>query len=290
MIETLEPRVLFASAPIDTASISFYLPDGSAPAALDKTRDVWLVIHGLNSSKDDASIQALATAVDAASPNDQVILVDWAKLSDAPANNVVAVNNALAAGDALAAKLRQAGIRASHLNVVGFSMGGMVESRVAKDLHGVNRLIAVDPAAPDIAVDHRGHPIYAATNFARYSKYSIAFYGASYVPGSLSADDTIALTDLPGDQLEKHVESLLTVTTMLRRAAGVEATPAADNVSRLFSIQNILAGNVPAWHKNTYAPGYEALLACNTTPGASPIEFEPMQLTYQDRHGHLVQL
>jgi pimeloyl-ACP methyl ester carboxylesterase len=289
MIEPLEPRVLFAHSAVDTSSVTLYAPDGSAPATLDKQRTVWLVIHGLNSSKDDASMQALAQAIDAASPDDQVILVDWAKLSDNPGSNVTAVNNAWAAGDALAAKVRQAGIRTSQLNVVGFSAGGLVASRVAKELHGVNRTVAVDPAAPDISVDHKGRKIYAPTNFARYSKYSIAFYGASYVPGSLSADDTIAMTSLQGDQLEQHVESLYVFTTMLRRAAGVESAP-ADNVSRLFSIQNILAANVPAWHKNYYAPGYEALLSCDATPGSSPLEFEASHLTYVDRQGHAVQI
>src|SRR5439155_453714 len=144
--------------------VTLFTPDGSTPASLDKRREVWLVIHGLDSSKDDATMQALATAVDAASPDDQVLLVDWSKLADIPPDNATAVNHAWAAGDVLAAMVRKAGLRGSHVNLLGFSMGGIVESRLAKDLRGANRLIAVDPAAPNIAVDRKGQPVFAPTN------------------------------------------------------------------------------------------------------------------------------
>src|SRR5438105_75039 len=163
MIEPLESRLLFSTPPstIDTSGVGLYDPTGNA-ATLDRQRDIWLVIHGLQGSKDDSVTQSVAGAVAIQAPDDQVLILNWADLAHTPPDNLTAVNNAWAAADAIATQVRAAGMRGSgrHLNLIGFSMGGEVEDRLAKDLGGVNRIIAIDPAAPDIGTDKRGHLIY----------------------------------------------------------------------------------------------------------------------------------
>ena len=284
MVEALESRLLFAGPAIDVSTVGLYSPNGTA-AGIDRTQgNIWFVIHGLYSSKNEAGIQQIASAVDAALPGSQVRLIDWGDLASAPLDNPTAVQHAWAAADAIAVKVRAAHIRSSRVNIIGFSMGGLVEDRLAADLHGVNRVIAIDPAAPPIGVDRNGNPILARTNFAKNSKYSIAFYGASYIAASLSATDTVELTGLAGSQIEQHIESFAVVNTMMRRNAGLESST-GDGVSGLFSLRNILDGNLPVWRKNTYAPGFEARLSCAEVSGSSPVEFGPVQLTYVDRHG-----
>ena len=288
MVEALENRLLFSGPPIDTSTVKLYAPEGTA-AGINRTQgDVWFVIHGLYSSKNDPGIQQLAASVNTTLPGNQVRLIDWGDLARGPIDNPTAVRHAVAAADAVAAQVRAAHIQGKHINIIGFSMGGLVEDRLAADLHGVNRLIVVDVAAPPIGTDKRGHPIYAKTNFAGNSKYSIAFYGASYIPGNLTTDDTVQLTGLTGTQLDQHIESFDVFNTMMLRDAGLESS-AGDRISGLFSLQKILDGNLPAWRKNTYSPGFEATLSCVQTPGSSS-EFEPSVLTYVDRRGVTVQI
>src|SRR2546423_6789246 len=166
MIESLEARILFTTVPagaIDTSTVGLFNPDGTPAVTIDRRRVTWLVIHGLDGSKDDPGTRAVAAAVDAVTPDDQVLLLDWSTLAKAEDNvppdqgvqaNAQAVQNAWASADAIAAKLKAAKLPGRLVNLLGFSMGGQVEDRLAQDLRGgVNRIIAVDPAAPVVGAD-----------------------------------------------------------------------------------------------------------------------------------------
>jgi pimeloyl-ACP methyl ester carboxylesterase len=300
VLEPLESRVLLAGVPapavpgIDTSTVGLYNADGTPAATIDRHRVTWVIVHGLDGSKDDPTMRAVAAAVDAVTPDDQVFLLDWSDLAKAEDNvppdqgvqaNAQAVQNAWAAADAIAAKLRAAKLPGRRVNLMGFSMGGQVEDRLAQDLRGgVNRIVAVDPAAPVVGTDSRGHDVTAATSYARHSRYALAFYGSSYLQGSLSADDTVQMTELQGTSMQQHLECFSVLNTMLRRDVGFEAM-GGDQVSPLFSIPEILTGKRPRWRKNTFGPGYEAQMSCRVVPGSSPIEYEPVELTFVDRKG-----
>lgn len=260
MIEPLEPRVMFSHA-VNISSVGLFNPDGST-AMLDSSRDTWLVIHGLGSSKDDATFQSLASAVAAQSPDHQVLLLNWEKLAAARSISQ-AEKNAIATADAVAAMLRDANISGLHVNLIGFSMGGLIEDRLARDLGKVNRLIAIDPA--------RGG------GYAAHSVYSIAFRAVMNTASSRSATDAVQLTGLPGNSNLRHVESILAFQTMMLRDAGLEPS-GNDHVSSLFSISRILNETLPPWKKG----GFNATMHCGSIDGV-PNAFEPLDLTYVDQ-------
>jgi pimeloyl-ACP methyl ester carboxylesterase len=228
-------------------------------------------------------MHALAQAVAAECPGDQVLLVGWGDLADHVPDSATAVRDAWATADVIAAKIRAARLRGARVNLIGFSMGGEVEDRLAADLGGVNRLIAIDPAA-DQTIDDKGRPISGLPRFKRHARYSIAFHCTSSLPASLSADDTVLMRNLPGTQIEQHVQSLYVFTTMMRRDAGLE--PLGDDaISPQFSLSNLLSGKLPAWRKNAYSNGYEAQLSCGTTTVNGPLQFAPRWMAYVDRRG-----
>jgi hypothetical protein len=270
---------------VDTSTVALYSTTG-APATLAADRTTWLVIHGLFSSKDDPAMQSLATAIDAVSPDDQVLLLDWSDLAASQPDNPTAVRAAWAVADVIAAEVRSADLDPkTQVNLVAFSMGAEVEDRLAADLHGVNRLVAIDPAGPPVALDAKGRRVSGLVHFKRHARYSIAFHSPAFVRAAATADDSVELTGLAGNLGETHVQPLYVFTTMMRRDAGLEPI-GADQVSPLFSIPNLLAGTLPPWRKNAFHAASEASLACGLPPPA----FQPLALTYVDRHGHKISI
>jgi hypothetical protein len=279
-LQPLEPRRLFTATLIDTSNVALYTPTGS-PATLAPNRPTWLIIHGLFSSKDDPAMQSLATAIDAVSSDDQVLLLDWSDLAASQPDNATAVRAAWAVADKIAADVRSANLNAkTQLNLIAFSMGAEVEDRLAADLHGVNRLIAIDPAGPAVALDANGRHVSGLVHFKRHARYSIAFHTPAFQRAAATADDSIELTGLSGTLGEIHVQALYVFTTMMRRDAGLEPAD-GDQVSALCSIPNILSGTLPPWRKNSFHADSEATLAC----GVAPPEFQPLALTYIDKRG-----
>jgi pimeloyl-ACP methyl ester carboxylesterase len=288
MLEALEPRQMFS---VDTSTVALYSAAG-APATIDAHKSVWFVFHGLAMSKDD--MQPIGAAVQAQIPDAQVLLVDWSALADPSVANTVRkqLDNAWATADWVAAKVKALGMPSSRVNMIGFSMGGQAEDRLALDLKKrsaqVNRIIAIDPSAPGVTVTASGHKIRQIPTFADESAYSIAFSGAdgpAFYRGALSADDAIVLTGLPADDMQRHLATYEAFTTMMQRDAGFIAR-GNDQVSGIFSIQNILTGNLPGWRKDAYDPGYEATLQCEATGYAWPEEYGPFVLAYVNRRAH----
>jgi hypothetical protein len=276
-LDPLAPRLLFAAAPIDTSAVALYTPDGS-PAAIDGSRDVWLTIHGLSGSKDDPTTRAIAASVAVQAPSQQSLILDWSELSTNPPDNGTATRGAWAAADKIAGEIRSAGLAGSHVNLIAFSLGAQVLSRLAKDLGGVNCVIAVDAASPDVNGSR------ASINLAARSRYALAFHSPAFSRDAETADDNVALAGLPGGYLDRHVEAQYLFATLMRRNAGFESAP-GDQVSPMFSIQNILTGNLPRWKKNAFSNNSEAVITCGTTTSS---EVEPLQLTYRPLRGRPV--
>jgi hypothetical protein len=265
---------------VDTSTVALYSPTG-APATLTADRTAWLIIHGLFSSKDDPAIQSLGTAIDAVSSDDQVLLLDWSDLAASQPDNPTAVRAAWAVADTIAADVRAAALSAkTQLNLIAFSMGAEVEDRLAADLGGVNRLIAIDPAGPSVALDAKGRHVSGLVHFKRHARYSIAFHTPAFVRAAATADDSIELTGLSGTLGEAHVQALYVFTTMMQRDAGLEPA-AGDQVSALFSIPNLLSGTLPPWRKNSFHADSEATITC----GVAPPQFQPLALMYTDKRG-----
>ena len=262
MIEPLESRVFLAGNP----GVGFYNRDGTA-ATLDPQRNTWLLINGLLSSKDDEDFKQVARAISIQSPGDQVLIVDWEKLA-AVISGVQGYKNAVTAGHWVAKQLKYAGIPGSHVNLLGFSMGGTVEDTIAKDLKKVNRIIAVDPAGYGSA-------------FAKHSNYSISFRGTMSSGPALSAHDSVLLTNLPSIGLFAHVETFSVFLTMQQRDAGISENP-GENISSIFSISNILNGQMPAWKKKSFK-GFNAKL--RVKPNGFGFDYVPEDLTYISQAG-----
>lgn len=285
-MEPLEPRFLFAGN-IDTSSVGLFTVQGD-PATLDRNRPVWLVAHGLTSSKGDPLVISYANALAAGSPDHQVLIVDWSVLAVDPPEEYIGIQRAWAAADAIATFIRAAKIKANRIDFAGLSMGAQVAHRLAQDIGPLGHIVAVDPAAVSGKyADQFGKLQNATPNFKADAKYSLAFFATASLAASLSAHATIQLTGLVGGEGEQHDESQTVVNLMLNRNAGF-LSPGSENISRLFSSKNILGGKLPAWKNNGLAFGFEATLLCRAVPESASNEFEPLQLLYKDKRNRFV--
>jgi pimeloyl-ACP methyl ester carboxylesterase len=290
VFESLEMRLLCA---IDASSVTLTRADGDTGRSILARRETWIVIHGLGGSADAPDIRALARAVDGASWRDQVLLVDWRHLAfSTPEDGSLAEANAQATANVIARKLRQRGFKAGRINLIGFSMGALVADRIAKNLHdrgGVNRIVALDPAAPVVGTKPNGLSRRAEVDLAGDSQYALAFHGAdkSSPFGTVTtADDTILIENIGTARQVKHQAVLDLFTVMTQR----NDTASADPISRVFSLTRIKGGAMPTWRKDRLGaeepggPGYEAVLRVEspTTPHA------PERLTYVNARGRVV--
>jgi pimeloyl-ACP methyl ester carboxylesterase len=283
--EALEGRVLFA------AGVTLTRADGAARSIVGR-RETWIVIHGTDSSTDDPPIQRLATAVDAMSSRDQVLVVDWRDLASFTRDAQVRTANAEAAAAEVVGLIRDVGLPAERINLIGYSLGAFVADRVAIGLRrsgGVNRIVALDPAAPRSALNKRGHTVAEPMYLSSYSAYAIAFHGVdihSPFLAATSADDTVRVDNVGSSDDERHAGVLDVFTTMVERNNGGNA----DGVSGVFSLARIKDGAMPGWRKDLIGaetnggPGYEGVLTA-----ASPMApVVPALLTYVNRRGHTV--
>lgn len=270
MIEPLEDRLLCSRSLPDASSVTLTRADGGKVL---KTRDTWIIVHGLISSKDAPGIQILTSAVDKASKRDQVLLADWRKLAIVTEKGGVQDRCAQATANVLAQKVAEFGIPSGRVNLIGFSMGGLVVGKLAEALAprgGVNAIIGIDPSSPRIKVD--GKMVRAPLDLAKYSKYSIAFHGVdigSPIQRALSADDTIRINNIGTLGTERHAGVFDVFTNMTKINNG----PNPDPVSKIFSLGRIMRGDMPDWKKDKYDVvegygGYEAVIRAQGSPGS----------------------
>jgi pimeloyl-ACP methyl ester carboxylesterase len=273
------------------AGVTLTRADGAARSIVGR-RETWIVIHGTDSSPEDPTIERLASAVDAMSSRDQVLVVDWRDLAIFTRDAQVRTANAEAAAAEVVGLVRDVGLPAGRINLIGYSLGAMVADRVAIGLRragGVNRLVALDPAAPRSALNKRGHTVAEPLFLSSYSAYSIAFHGVNiHSPflAATSADDTVRVDNVGSTDDERHAGVLDVFTTMVERNNG----GSADEVSRVFSLARIKDGVMPGWRKDLIGAetdggaGYEAVLTAESL--VSPVG--PALLTYLNRRGHTI--
>ena len=289
-MEQLEGREMFSA---DGTSITLTRADEAARSIVGR-RDTWIVIHGLAGSKNDAPMKALSKAVDGMSSRDQVLVVDWHALAKPVVNQQLQQSMAEEAATELVGMIRQIGLPASRINLIGYSMGAFVAERAATALHdtgGVNRLVGLDPAAPWSRLNRHRHAAPAAVNLSANSAYAIAFHGAdvhSPLLAAMSADDTVRVDNIGTTDAQRHAGVLDIFTTMTARNNAGDA----DDISRVFSITQITRGTMPGWRRDALGAdaagdeGYEAVVTARTAGGA----VAPAMLTYLNRRGHTIRV
>jgi pimeloyl-ACP methyl ester carboxylesterase len=245
--------------------------DGTT-AAIAPDRETWVVIHGWLSGP--AAVHRVASAIQAASPRVQVLELDWSEAAADP--NTVAV--ALRVPDVAAfaaAKLNAWGISGSLINLVGHSFGGYMTDEIARRIKGgVDRLVALDPAAPVVAgVDISG------TNYAAHSRHAIAFVGSNYAQLKVAgtADEMITLDVGKWSRFATHSNVRELFATMLEQDNGRHP----DAISRLFALSAIDSPNVRGFRNNAMGNGAEAMIVGQQSGGV----WYPATLTYKNSRG-----
>lgn len=280
-LEPLEGRML-CYAPVDTSKV--FLGDvNDNPVAIHRHMALCILAHGDQMEGSDMTDVAHAVQAQLPAGQWQVLIIDWGDLAKYHATGNASVN-ALAVGSKVASLLSAARVPPSRVNLVGYSMGGTVVGRIAKDLKTstaeVNAIVGIDPAAGRIE----------APNYAQNSRYSICFCGRDAVAtdtASLSADDAVVLTGLSSNDMLRHQSVFTVVTTMWERDAGMLGS-GGDHASGLFSVPSLFNGPPLPWRHGTYYAGFEALVACGTQPDSS--DLGPLSLTYVNTRRHQITL
>jgi pimeloyl-ACP methyl ester carboxylesterase len=239
-------------------------------ANIQAGRATWVVMHGW--TNDLASTRRLAGALDRTSRKDQVLILDWSKA--AGSTDVVSATMRVPTVSQWAARtLAARGLSGGHLHLVGHSLGAYMADQVARRTSGgVNRIIALDPATPDV----EGFDL-SGTNFAGRSRFSVAFVGSSFASQSaaFSADETIRMNVGDFDSIISHgaVPDLFASMTL----RSVSSKP--GKVCPLFSVTRLTSSARPKWKQNAFSGGYEAVLAGRATSD----HYQPTGLTYVPR-------
>jgi pimeloyl-ACP methyl ester carboxylesterase len=171
----------------------------STSTAISSSRTTWLVIHGMDGDPNplgDAfnpnTINILGRAIDGYTPNDQVFFLNW---SSAARSNVIAPIGAswiTTVADWAARKLNEWGISTANINLVGHSLGAYVAAETARRVSGgVNRLVALDPAANHLLGTYNA----SSVDFSANSWRSWGFYGSSLGDSgrAVTADESFSI-------------------------------------------------------------------------------------------------
>jgi pimeloyl-ACP methyl ester carboxylesterase len=163
----------------ETLPVSLTRVDGDSTDI--KNRPTWVVIHGMNSSPGADNIKALSQAIGDYKTDDQVLVLDWSAEAFSDSQLFGLPNPKFGASwistvaDWTKKKLvDEWKILPENINFAGHSLGSYLAWETAKDIGGVNNLIALDPAR----TTNGGYPSEDKVNFSDYSKWAWAFYGS----------------------------------------------------------------------------------------------------------------
>jgi pimeloyl-ACP methyl ester carboxylesterase len=248
-------------------ALSLNRSDGT-PAPINSARETWVGIHGWQSTPQ--TVHRLAVAIDAASRHNQVLELDWSTVAADP-NIVAAALNVDTVAAWAARQLSAWNIPGHKINLIGHSLGGYMTDEVARRIPGgVDRIVALDPAAPDL-----GGIDFANTQFAADSRASVAFVGSQYssMTAAKTADETVRLNVGPWSSFAAHANVRELFTLMTER----NNTPSADRVSRVFSLTAIARSPGRRFADNGAGNGFDATL----TARQSDSRYLPDTFTYK---------
>ncbi len=206
----------------------------NSPGYIEK-RPTWVIIHGWNGKAGD--LKDLGEAIeryDGYKVGDQVLMLDW----DAARTTLAGLNAAASwittVGEKAAETLNGWGLNSSNINLVGHSLGTYVAAEIAKKIPGgVNKLIALDPAATTAGGYEEGQ-----VNFSNNSKSSWAFYSGALgnYDRAYTAQESFWFA-LPGfNDAAKHNE----VVTAFAKIIEKNTSPnKPDPISKLFDLNEM---------------------------------------------------
>lgn len=243
---------------------------GGATRAISAARDTWIVVHGWNSSP--RTIADAASAVDAFSRADQVLVLDWSDAASADMFSAFAWVPPVA--KAAAATISRWGIAPARINLVGHSMGGYLVDALAAELSDrVNRIIALDPATDPWAL---------FVDYADRSRYSLAFVTGDMATSAaaFTAHEAFRL-DMRGlGSLLSHLTILDFFSTMVR----ANNAGRADSISALFAFDRLTEDASRPWSADAYDGGFEGVIDAAESGG----HWRPTTLTYRNSSGREV--
>lgn len=172
------------TANISTYEVNFevsgYEP-GNAPESVVREWDrqpIWIVTHGWNS---DSSVFRTLSNNLRVQTGATVLLLNWGEASSSGAPVGVANTWVDKIADVAVKKLQAWGFSGSNnLNFVGHSLGTLLNDKIAQNLGGSNRMIALDPPS-DYGFLGRYNNV---PNFALNSNFSRAFVGNNSLAGN----------------------------------------------------------------------------------------------------------
>lgn len=252
-----------------TKSVGLEFADGST-GPINPKKTTWLVLHGWQS--DPVSVSSISGALEAHSPNAQVLVLDWS--GPASEDLLSALSWVKPVGKWTAKKLTSLGLAGSKINIVGHSFGGFMADVVASNMNGgANRIVALDPATNPLA----------EVNYAAHSRYSLAFIGSSFstADDAMTADATIRVKVGPYDSIFTHMN----VATLFGNILASDNSATPDPISALFDPEKMTLKNKAPWKAGAYS-GYDGVLT-----GKSSDLTEPGTFVYKNRvNGKVVKL
>ncbi|MCY7332527.1 MAG: pre-peptidase C-terminal domain-containing protein [Pseudanabaena sp. CAN_BIN31] len=229
--------------------------DGAA-TAISSSRTTWLVIHGMDgdpnasgkSYDEPNTIRLLASSIDGYTNDDQVFYLNW---SSPARSNVIAPIGAFwitTVASWAASRLNAWGISTSNINIIGHSLGAYVSAEIASRVSGgVNRLVALDPAASHVLVTYDT----SSANFSANSLRSWGFYGSGLGDSrrTTTADEAFTMGFGSGIDLKANHSR---VVNMFASMVEQSYTNPNNQISRLFGLNRLFADSRGPWRLNEF--------------------------------------
>ncbi len=184
------------------------------------------------------------------------MILDWGKAAKTGVNLTEAASWIEPVADAVKKKLSDEWkIEPGNINLVGHSLGSYVAWQTAKDIGGINNLIALDPAATT-----NGGYQESNVNFSDYSKWAWAFYGsaAGNYDRAYTADESFKFNflSLEPNELDKHIA----VVTAFAKMSDNNNNKNPDPITKLFNLDQMGFYAGKPWRRS---PEFEAEINFN---------------------------
>lgn len=217
----------------------------------------WIVVHGNANNSDTPTIKNLAESLKSNDPNTQVLLLDWGSAANYDngswnANLDKSTDWIQPVADTATTLINNLGLSTWNLNFVGHSLGTYVSWEIANRMGGINRLVALDPAA-----DFPGWYDTNNINFSQPSDWSWAFYGSALGSPTRAntADESFEFKFPFGtNDFDKHGEVVNAFTDTIKQNK-------SGNAGYLTSAINLNKMGTPDERPWYIGEGFEAILS-----------------------------
>jgi surface antigen/pimeloyl-ACP methyl ester carboxylesterase len=211
-------------------------------------KQTWIVIHGLGHSPSNLQDQDLQQQLK--SSGFQVLEVDWSSITKRPPYLTLSTSSAIPfVGQFVGETMRNSGVSTSNINFIGHSFGSYVSWEAAKELNGVNKLVALDPAN---AFGTIGSYDIGTVDFSGYTNYSWAFksswQGNSETANTADESFEVTYSQTPENY---HNDVIGFFASLIRR----NREGLSGNVSKNLELDDMNINSTPPWRKSIGAEG-----------------------------------